>query len=114
MSEYIDYNDAYRQIGRFLNDVYVHKRIHSSLGYLTPAEFEEQWGKERALALDLNQRIAKKVSNLRGSVHFLLSGVRQPQGGRSTHPLAEGLPSPATYHESWLLSPSRRPVKFAA
>jgi len=54
LSEYIDYNDAYRQTGRFLDDVYMHKRIHSSLGYLTPAEFEEQWGKERALVLDLN------------------------------------------------------------
>jgi transposase InsO family protein len=46
LSEYIDYNDAYRQIGCFLDDVYMHKRIHSSLGYLTPAEFEEQWRKE--------------------------------------------------------------------
>jgi putative transposase len=43
LSEYRDYDDAYRQIGRFLDDVYMHKRIHSSLGYLTPAEFEQQW-----------------------------------------------------------------------
>lgn len=43
LSEYMDYTDAVRQIGRFLNDVYVNKRIHSSLGYLTPAEFEAQW-----------------------------------------------------------------------
>jgi len=54
LSEYIDYNDAYHQLGRFLDDVYMHKRIHSSLGYLTPAEFEEQWRKEQTLALDLN------------------------------------------------------------
>ena len=54
LSEYLDYNDAYRQLGRFLDDVYMHKRIHSSLGYLTPAEFEEQWRKEQALALELN------------------------------------------------------------
>jgi len=46
LSEYLDYTDAYRQIGRFLDDVYMHKRIHSSLGYLTPAEFEEQWRRE--------------------------------------------------------------------
>jgi putative transposase len=43
LSEYRDYDDAYRQIERFLDDVYMHKRIHSSLGYLTPAEFEQQW-----------------------------------------------------------------------
>jgi len=47
LSEYEDYNDAVSQLGRFLNDVYMHKRIHSSLGYLTPAEFEERWRRER-------------------------------------------------------------------
>jgi transposase InsO family protein len=54
LSEYLDYNDAYRQLGRFLDDVYMRKRIHSSLGYLTPAEFEDQWRKEQALALEMN------------------------------------------------------------
>jgi putative transposase len=43
LSEYQDYWDAYWQIGQFLEDVYMKKRIHSSLGYLTPAEFENQW-----------------------------------------------------------------------
>ena len=43
LSEYEDYRDAYTQIGRFLEDVYMRKRVHSSLGYLTPQEFEEQW-----------------------------------------------------------------------
>ena len=43
LSEYTDYNDAYRQIDKFLDEVYQHKRIHSSLGYLTPAEFEQSW-----------------------------------------------------------------------
>jgi transposase InsO family protein len=43
LAEYDDYHDAYQQIGRFLEDVYMHKRIHSSLGYLTPVEFEVQW-----------------------------------------------------------------------
>ena len=57
LSEYIDYNDIYRQIGGFLDDVYMHKRIHSSLGYLTPAEFEAQWRKELALALEFELRI---------------------------------------------------------
>jgi len=43
LSEYIDFSDARNQIGSFIMDVYNHKRIHSSLGYLTPAEFEENW-----------------------------------------------------------------------
>ena len=43
LSDYEDYADARRQIMQFLDDVYNVKRIHSSLGYLTPREFEEQW-----------------------------------------------------------------------
>jgi putative transposase len=43
LSDYQDYYEAYQQIGRFLEDVYMHKRLHSSLRYLTPAEFETQW-----------------------------------------------------------------------
>jgi putative transposase len=58
LSEYRDYNDAYRQIGRFLDDVYMHKRIHSSLGYLTPVEFETKWRREHTLALEVELRIA--------------------------------------------------------
>ena len=41
--EEVDYRDTYRQIGVFLDDVYMRKRIHSSLGYLTPVEFESRW-----------------------------------------------------------------------
>ena len=40
LSEYLDFPDAVQQIGHFIRDVYMTKRIHSSLGYLTPAEFE--------------------------------------------------------------------------
>jgi len=43
LSEYQDYYDAYKQIGQFLEDVYMRKRVHSSLNYLTPAEFERKW-----------------------------------------------------------------------
>lgn len=40
LSDYRDFVDARNQTGRFIEDVYNHKRIHSSLGYLTPAEYE--------------------------------------------------------------------------
>jgi transposase InsO family protein len=43
LSEYRDIEDARQQIGRFLDDVYNVKRIHSSLRYLTPVEFAAQW-----------------------------------------------------------------------
>jgi putative transposase len=47
LTEYRDFADARRQLGRFLDAVYNRKRIHSALGYLTPAEFEQQWRAER-------------------------------------------------------------------
>ena len=43
LSDDEDFADAVTQIGRFLDEVYMYKRIHSSLGYLTPQEFESQW-----------------------------------------------------------------------
>ena len=49
-SEYRDLADARRQIGRFIDGVYNVKRIHSSLGYLTPQEFEERWQSARPRA----------------------------------------------------------------
>lgn len=49
LSDYCDYHDAYRHIEQFIEDVYMHKRVHSALDYLTPAEFEQHW-----LALPVN------------------------------------------------------------
>jgi transposase InsO family protein len=40
LSEYFSFSDAARQIGHFIEVLYMTKRIHSSLGYLTPVEFE--------------------------------------------------------------------------
>jgi len=51
LSEYLDYHDVRWQLGRFLDDVYIHKRIPSALGYLTPVEFESLW-LSRHLELD--------------------------------------------------------------
>jgi putative transposase len=39
-NEYRDFNEAQASIGEFLERVYNQKRLHSALGYLSPAEFE--------------------------------------------------------------------------
>jgi transposase InsO family protein len=49
LSEYLDFGDAHQQIGRFIEDVYMTKRIHSSLGYLTPVEYEYAWWQSQLL-----------------------------------------------------------------
>lgn len=54
LSDYQDYTEALCHIGRFLDEVYMHKRIHSSLGYLTPAEFERQWLQEHVQSQLMN------------------------------------------------------------
>ena len=45
LSDYQNMAQAREEIGHFIDVVYQHKRIHSALGYLTPAEFEAQWQK---------------------------------------------------------------------
>ena len=47
LSDYRDFADARRQLARVLDEVYNEKRIHSSLGYLTPAEFARHWRRQR-------------------------------------------------------------------
>ncbi len=51
LTEYRDFEDALAQIGHFIDDVYLTKRIHSALGYLTPAEFEAQWQTKQAASI---------------------------------------------------------------
>jgi hypothetical protein len=43
LTEYLDFTDAYAQIGCSLDQVYQHKCLHSALGFLKPAGFEHQW-----------------------------------------------------------------------
>jgi putative transposase len=43
-SEYRDLADAYAQIGEFLERVYNQQQLHSALGYVPPAEFEQNSG----------------------------------------------------------------------
>ena len=53
LSEYDSLVEARMQIGHFLEAVYNQKRLHSSLGYLPPAEFESAFHGSR----DKNQTI---------------------------------------------------------
>lgn len=48
LSDYRDFAEARAQIGHFIDAVYNVKRIHSSLGYLTPKEFQEKWQAQRS------------------------------------------------------------------
>jgi putative transposase len=41
LTEYEDYTEAKQALGRFIERVYNEKRLHSSLGYRPPSEFEE-------------------------------------------------------------------------
>ena len=49
LSQYQNFGEALANIGGFLDDVYNVKRLHSSLGYLPPTEFEEQFVARLAL-----------------------------------------------------------------
>ena len=42
LAEYRNLADAIQKIGHFLEDVYNEKRLHSSLDYESPAEFEQK------------------------------------------------------------------------
>jgi putative transposase len=48
LSDYTSYADALKQIGKFIDAVYNRKRIHSSLGDLSPAEFEAEWRRQQS------------------------------------------------------------------
>ncbi len=40
--DYQDFRDAYASIGEFIDVVYNQRRLHSALGYMPPAEFEQK------------------------------------------------------------------------
>lgn len=43
LQEYVDLDDARRHIEFFIADLYNHRRLHSSLGYVPPAEFAARY-----------------------------------------------------------------------
>lgn len=50
LQDYQDFAEAEANLNRFINDVYNVKRLHSSLGYLPPSEFEEQHARRTDVA----------------------------------------------------------------
>jgi transposase InsO family protein len=48
LNEYETEQDARENIARFIETIYNIKRLHSSLGYCSPAEFEDQFHSHKA------------------------------------------------------------------
>jgi hypothetical protein len=65
-----DCADAFQQLGWFLDEVYMHKRIHASLGHLTPAEFEELSRCEQ-LQVALFTKNRSECVQFYGALHWL-------------------------------------------
>lgn len=49
LNEYTSYREVQENIARFIEEVYNQKRLHSSLGYLPPVEFEARITRETSL-----------------------------------------------------------------
>jgi putative transposase len=65
MFEYDDFEDAKRSIRKFIEVVYAKKRLHSSLGYMPPEEFEIEWRKN-------NKSQNKNQDKTKGRKHSLI------------------------------------------
>lgn len=53
MSDYETYDDILSSIPYFIEEMYNKKRLHSSLGYMPPEEFEDKFNKNKSHQLVL-------------------------------------------------------------
>ena len=48
LNDYQTYEDVLKRIPQFIEDVYNRKRLHSSLGYVSPVQFETHYARQAA------------------------------------------------------------------
>lgn len=51
LNDYETFNDVLERLPRFIEDVYNTRRLHSSLGYKTPEEYEQEYNQKQACNL---------------------------------------------------------------
>lgn len=54
LNQYETYTDVIERVPEFIEEVYNKKRLHSALGYLTPAKYEDNINRPKT-ETDLNQ-----------------------------------------------------------
>jgi hypothetical protein len=63
LTEYQTIHEVRDRLPRFIEDVYNRKRLHSSLGYLPPSEFESTWNLEHNVCREGRTLLTQSVQS---------------------------------------------------